>query len=289
MHFSLILATVGRTDQLVPLFDSLVAQTFRDFTLIVVDQNPDDRVTQLLSRYEGNFPVVHLRAEKRGHAAANNVGLPYANGDVIHFPDDDCWYPADLFERVNRFLAEHPEWGGMTGREATGKWDQTAGAVDKLNLWKRHISFTMFFRRSTVEGMRFDETLGVGAGTRWGSGEESDYLLRAMQRAPIYYDPDLAVFHPEWAAPPFTDQKIAKAHSYGLGMGHVLRIHSYPLWFICYQSIRPLIGFVLSVLRGKLSKARFHWAFFSGRTRGWLETPSADVKIPEANPSALRA
>ncbi len=123
MRFSLILATVGRTEQLIPLFESLVAQTFQDFTLIVVDQNPDDRVSKLLERFQNQFRVIHLHAEKRGHAHANNVGLPHADGDVIHFPDDDCWYPNDLFERVNQFLSAHPEWGGMTGREATGKWD----------------------------------------------------------------------------------------------------------------------------------------------------------------------
>jgi len=289
MHFSLILATVGRTEQLYPLFDSLVAQTWQDFTLIVVDQNPDDRVAKVLEKYDGRFPVVHLRAEKRGHAHANNVGLPYATGEIIHFPDDDCWYPDDLFERVNRFLAEHAEWGGMTGREVNGKWDTEAGKLDKFNVWKRHISFTMFFRRELVGSLRFDESLGVGAGTKWGSGEESDFLLRVMSRGPIYYDPALAVFHPEWATAPFTEKKIEKARSYGMGMGHVLRIHSYPAYFAFYHSLRPLVGSLLSLLRGNSGKARFHWAIFVGRTRGWLETKPEDVKRPEIGIDALRA
>ena len=289
MRFSLILATVGRTEQLGPLFKSLREQTFQNFQLIVVDQNTDDRVTEILRPLDGLFPIVHLRAEKRGHASANNVGLPYADGDVIHFPDDDCWYPPDLFGRVDTFLTRHPEWGGITGREATGKWDVEPGKIDKLNVWKRHISFTMFFRRETVEGLRFDESLGVGAGTKWGSGEESDFLLRAMNRAAIYYDPGLAVFHPEWAVAPFTSQKVAKAHSYGMGMGHVLRIHSYPLSFALYHSLRPLAGTILSLLRGRFGKARFHWAFFAGRTRGWLETKREDIKVPQAGANAMRA
>ena len=44
------------------------------------------------------------------------------------------------------------------------------------------ISFTIFLRRRVVERVgEFDETLGVGAGTPYGSCEESDYLIRAVK------------------------------------------------------------------------------------------------------------
>ncbi len=283
MQFSLILATVGRTEPLVRLFNSLTTQTHRDFKLIVVDQNIDDRLAHFLARYGATFPIIHLRSENKGKSSANNVGLLYADGDVIHFPDDDCWYPDDLFERVNRLFTINPNWGGVTGREATGKWDRQAGFVNRFNLWRRHISFTMFFRRQVIDGMRFDETLGVGAGTKWGSGEDSDFLLRAMQRAPVYYDPDLTVFHPEWAAPPYEEAKKAKARNYGMGMGHVLRVHSYPSWFAGYHVFRPLAGALLSLLCGDPAKAQFHWAFLEGRSKGWLQTNACDVKVPEAS------
>lgn len=278
MNFSLVLATVGRTEQLYPLMNSLVAQTHQDFKVIVVDQNPDDRLVPLLDEYKAKFPIIRLRAEKRGHAFANNVGLPYADGEIIHFPDDDAWYPHDLFERVDKFLSENPDWGGMTGREATGKWDLEAGPIDKFNLWRRHISFTMFFRRESIQGLTFDESLGVGAGTKWGSGEETDFMLRVMKRCRMYYDPGAIVFHPEWAKHPFTDTKIAKARSYGMGMGHVLRVHSYPLHFFAYHAVRPVAGTLLSLVRGKPDKARFHWAFAEGRMRGWLETRPEETK-----------
>ena len=278
MTFSLVLATVNRTEPLYLLLNSLAAQTHQDFKLIVIDQNPDDRVTKILSDYQGRFPIVHVRAEKRGKAHANNVGLEYADGEVIHFPDDDAWYPNDLFERVEHFFRNHPEYGGFTGRESNGKWDTKPGSVTKFNVWRRHISFTMFFRREAVRDLRFDEELGVGAGSKWGAGEDTDFLLRGMRRSPIYYHPEAIVFHPEWANRPFTESKIAKARSYGMGMGHVLRIHSYPLLFASYHALRPAAHAVVSFLRNDPEKARFHWAIFQGRLRGWLETRPEEVK-----------
>ena len=43
-EISLILATVGRTDELTRMFESLATQTFSDFEVVVVDQNEDDRL-----------------------------------------------------------------------------------------------------------------------------------------------------------------------------------------------------------------------------------------------------
>ena len=277
MRFSLIVATVGRSVELRRLFESLTTQTFQDFQIIVVDQNTDERVSEILSEFPG-LPVRHVRADKSGHARANNAGLRFAEGEIVHFPDDDCWYPSDLFDRVNEFFTTHPQWAAVTGRESSGKWDANAGKIDRFNVWRRHISFTMFFRREAIDGLLFDETLGVGAGTQWGSGEESDYLLRVMRRAPVYYDPSLVVWHPEWTASPCTPAKCAKARSYGMGMGHVLRMHAYPGYFAAYHLARPAAGTVLALFRGNLDKARLHWSIFLGRTAGWLATGPDDIK-----------
>ena len=50
------------------------------------------------------------------------------------------------------------------------------------NLWNRAISFTIFLRRDVVEAVGpFDEELGLGSGRPWASGEETDYLIRAVR------------------------------------------------------------------------------------------------------------
>jgi glycosyltransferase involved in cell wall biosynthesis len=272
MNFSLVVATVGRTDEVRRLFESLCSQTYTDFETIIVDQNTDGRLDQLIQRYQRKLILRYLSAEKRGHAHANNVGLDYVTGDVIGFPDDDCWYPTNLLENVAQILSQHPEFDGVSGREITGKWHRKAGPVGRLDLWRRHISFTLFYRRSLIEGLTFDESLGIGAGTKWGSGEETDFLIRAMQRGAIFYDPSLRVGHPAWAAAPYSEEIRRKARSYGVGMGHLLKMHGYPLHFAAWQCCRPLVGAMLSAARGRFAQSRYHLAILAGRAEGWVIT-----------------
>src|SRR5215212_9261375 len=107
MHFSLVLATVGRTEEVRRLLESLREQTYRNFEVIVVDQNPGDGLTYLLELYRDTLNIRHIRSAK-GISKARNVGLRYTTGDVVAFPDDDCWYAPDLLERVAAKLSAHP-------------------------------------------------------------------------------------------------------------------------------------------------------------------------------------
>ncbi|BBL81899.1 glycosyltransferase family 2 protein [Thermus thermophilus] len=272
MRFSLVLATVGRTGELKNFLESLNAQTYRSFELIVVDQNDDDRLVPLIHSFQDHFPIIHLRSDK-GLSRARNVGLRHASGDIIAFPDDDCLYPPNLLESVARWFNEHPEWYGLTGRvvdenglPSGGRWDRKKGAVNRYNVWRRGISVTIFLRREVVTAVGpFDEDLGVGAGTPWGSGEETDYLIRALEAGfRIFYDPSGMVVHPNKHPDPL------RAYVYGVGMGRVLRKHRYPLWFVFYQWLRPFGGALLSLSMGKVDKARYHWAVLRGRLLGWL-------------------
>ena len=272
VNFSLVVATVGRTNEVHRLFETLCAQTYTDFEAIIVDQNKDGRLDNLILQYQTKLRLRHVRAEKRGHAHANNVGLEYVTGDVIGFPDDDCWYPPDLLENVARILRDHPEFDGVSGREVTGKWHRKAGPIGRLDLWKRHISFTLFYRRSLIEGLTFDESMGPGAGTKWGAGEETDFLIRAMRKGVVFYDPSLRIGHPAWAAAPYSRDIRKKAQSYGRAMGHVLKMHGYPIHFAAWQCFRPLAGAVLSAARGRFAKARYHLAILAGRAEGWAVT-----------------
>src|SRR2546427_827401 len=99
MKFSLVQATLGRTGELARFLRELDQQTYRSFELIVVDQNPDQRLAPILAPYESRFPVFHVRSEK-GLSRARNVGMRQIGGDVVAFPDDDCWYPPHLLEWV---------------------------------------------------------------------------------------------------------------------------------------------------------------------------------------------
>lgn len=272
MTFSLILATVGRTDELKTFLDSLSAQLGVSYELILIDQNPDDRLTAILEPYRDAFPIVHLRSSP-GLSKARNLGLAAAAGDVVAFPDDDCAYPAGCLAYVNDHFQHHPEHGGLTGRTVTrdghssvGKFDSVRGPVTKYNVWQRGVSITIFLRRQVLKGIRFDETLGAGA--RWGSGEETDLLLQVlMQGAQLMYDPSLRVIHPPLAAT-YDTGTAQKALSYGAGMGRVLHKHHYPLWYKANYLLRPLGGSLVSLLKGDPGKTKYYWNSLRGRWSG---------------------
>jgi len=283
MLVSILLATLGRTRELRQFFDSLSAQTWTGFEVVVIDQNSDDRLVHLLAKYSGRFPLRHLRSP-RGHSRAFNVGLAYATGDIVAFPDDDCWYDPDLLARVVRFFESNPNCSGLTGREVVvegftsgGRWSRRAGPITRENVWRRAITFSMFLRQSLVRDMRFDESLGVGAGTAWGAGEETDYLLRAVEQGhSIHYDPSLVIWH-QGRSGPYDANILSKARAYGMGVGRVLRKHHYPIHSVAYHLLRPLGGTLLSLGAGRIDKARYHWSIFAGRTGGWIAPREASV------------
>jgi glycosyltransferase involved in cell wall biosynthesis len=289
MRFSLILGTKSRTDELARSLDALDRQVHRDFELIVVDQNPDGRLVPILASYADRFPILHLRSEK-GLSKAKNLGLRHASSEIVGFPDDDCQFPPDTLEKVARFFDAHPEADGLTGRsinefgeESMGRFDTRPGRIDKFNVWGRSIAYSIFLRSEAVRGTWFDQAMGPGAGTPWGAADETDYLLRLLERgACLYYDPGLAIVHPS-SMVPHNDSTFQKVHSYALGVGHVLRKHRYPIWFKAKLLIRPLGGAVLSIIGLKTPEAKYYWSTFKGRFRGLARlevTASSTQRIP---------
>jgi Glycosyl transferase family 2 len=82
--------------------ESVFAQTFSDFEVIVVnDGSPDtDEMEKVIEPYRDR--IVYLRQENRGAGAARNAGLRSARGRYVAFLDgDDIWLPEFLSEMVS--------------------------------------------------------------------------------------------------------------------------------------------------------------------------------------------
>lgn len=276
IRFSLVMATIGRTLEARRFVESLLRQQVREVELIVVDQNADSRLAGILEEYSSRLHWVRVDSEP-GLSKARNRGLLHARGAIIAFPDDDCMYPETLLATVSRILDSHPEYDGVTGRvvgedgKDYARFDRAPGELSALNTWRRAASVSLFVRRHVVERVGgFDETLGLGAGTPWGGGEDIDYPLRAIEAGfSIRYEPTIRVLHPN---PLGEGYRVAadRARRYGAGVGRVWRKHGLPLWFVAYNLARPLAGAGLSVVSGRIEKARYHWSAFRGRLAGWL-------------------
>ena len=89
--------------------DSVLAQSFEDFELIIIDDGSTDPETAAVLDRQNDSRIKIIRQENAGVAAARNHGLSLARGKYIAFLDhDDLFLPEKLMKSRQRF-ADHPD------------------------------------------------------------------------------------------------------------------------------------------------------------------------------------
>jgi glycosyltransferase involved in cell wall biosynthesis len=271
--FDLVVATLGRVEELGRLLDSLVGQTYRSFRVLVVDQNRDGRAEAVQAGR--NLDLLRLTSTP-GLARARNVALELVEADVVAFPDDDCRYPPTLLADVAQRLSTREELDGLSvptqdadGRRDAG-WGSEPAALTTRNVWNLVASAGLFLRRPLLERVgAFDEQLGIGGPGPWRSSEETDYVIRALREgARIAYDPTLSVEHPLTVVSGAA--LVARGRSEGASVGYLLRKHRYPPRTVGRMGVRPVGGVIVSLARLDANRARFHAATLTGRIRGYF-------------------
>ena len=89
--FSVILPTYNRSNYLIQSLDSILAQTYQNFEVIVVNDGFDDDTRHVLKPYQDRLRV--LEKPNGEKSSAVNLGLEHAQGDYIWVFDDDLAYP----------------------------------------------------------------------------------------------------------------------------------------------------------------------------------------------------
>jgi GT2 family glycosyltransferase len=105
---SVVIPAFNRWRLLAEAIDSVLAQSYRDFELIVVDDGSTDATASELAKLASRLQF--FVTERRGVSAARNLGVSQSRGHYIAFLDsDDLWLNSKL-ERQTRFMDEHPEF-----------------------------------------------------------------------------------------------------------------------------------------------------------------------------------
>jgi len=111
---SVIIPTYNREHRLKKAIDSLLAQTYPYFELIVVDDGSEDNTSELVANYDAE--IVYIRQANKGPAAARNRGIQAASYNMIAFLDSDDWFAADKLQvqiaamlRKPSYLVSHTE------------------------------------------------------------------------------------------------------------------------------------------------------------------------------------
>lgn len=284
-RFSLILCTRGRQTEVGALLESLLRQAREDFELIIVDQNQDDRLLEILAHYSHRIPLHHIRSDGSGAARARNVGLAYAKGELIGFPDDDCSYLDGYLDAVDRIFARNRWLGGLTGHPTTEQHpldENSLGGSQALGVYTVHNrcqEFTIFIRREWLGNLRFNERMGVGAQTLWGADEGPDLLIRLMRTGcRMLYFPNLFVYHPD-KVETISRRALDRAASYARGRGCLLRLHRFPKIIVLNSLFRPAVGCGLFLLMLRPRRSTYYFSILVGTLRGLLMSRSEFASV----------
>lgn len=280
MLFSLICCTAGRTSELERLLVTLKDQSFRDFELILVDQNEDDRAQQILDR----FPDLRCQRIRSmpGLARSLNAGITSARGEIVGFPDDDCRYDnPQLLKELNVFFHQHRDWDGITvsTRDDEGclsimRWSDAPGTITKQTVGMRGGCWTsIFLRREALTRIGpVDEEIGRAV-SLVNPGSDIDYIYRAVALGiRVEYQPCLSITHPQTLPEGIVDANgLKKRYQYAYAEGSISRKHSAPLWYVGALVLFPFMRFCLKSIAFKRQLAEKERMTSYGRLKGWLE------------------
>lgn len=106
---SVIIPTHNHGNLISQTLDSVFAQTFQDYEVIVVNDGSTDDTEQVLAPLARQGRISYLAQGNRGQAAARNHGLTRAKGQFIAFLDDDDLWPSDKLQWQVEILKEQPD------------------------------------------------------------------------------------------------------------------------------------------------------------------------------------
>jgi glycosyltransferase involved in cell wall biosynthesis len=175
---SVCIASYNHARYLSRCLDSILAQTFQDYKIVVVDDGSQDHSLEILDEYQKRFPekirfYCHPGNSNRGISYTTNTTIRLSDGEYIAtIGSDDLWYPEKLELQV-ALLEQHPEFGyvysyadfidqddhplpGRYGVDIT----QDPNPVGQMILSCHQPAMTVLFRRDFLNKIEwFDETL----------------------------------------------------------------------------------------------------------------------------------
>lgn len=172
---SVVLTVYNRQNSLGRSLNSLVAQSFRNWELIAIDDGSTDGSSAILDEYEGLFKNIKvLKQENRKLAFSRNRGISLSKGDYITFLDSDDEYKENHLARRVEFMQRNPETdmihGGVriTGDEFVRDKNNRFCFI---HISECTVGATFFGKRHVFKTLRgFKENI---------YSEDSEFLMRA--------------------------------------------------------------------------------------------------------------
>jgi glycosyltransferase involved in cell wall biosynthesis len=244
-YISVVIPTYRRPELLQKCMDALIAQEFpaEHFEIIVVSDGPDAKTESFIRRIASKEdPRIRFYSlpEKKGPAAARNMGWKNASGSLIAFTDDDClpdkrWLSAtwNAYKNEDEIVYSGklvvPVSEQPTDHEKNTAHLQTA----------EFITANCFCTKKALE-----KTSGFDERFRLAWREDSDLQFSCMQKGiPIEKLQDAIVVHPVRKAPWGNSIKEQRK-----GMFNALLYKKYPRWYRDRIQSQPAWNYYLMII-----------------------------------------
>ncbi len=115
--FSIVIPTYNTEIVLSQCLSALCGQSQNKeyFEVIVVNDGGDDKTQKIVKRYENSIPIRYIFQKNKGPAAARNLGIRQAEGEIILFLDDDSLPTKNWFEYTVNAWEEYSDYDGIGG------------------------------------------------------------------------------------------------------------------------------------------------------------------------------
>ncbi len=210
---SAVVCTYNRSGILLHCLKSLLDQenVLSHFEVIIVNNNSTDNTQHIAEEFakkNSNFRVVIEQSQGLSHS--RNRGWQEASGEYVAYIDDDAKAPPDWISKMLSFINRHPDimvfggpYEGFSPVPLPNWFPPEYGSL-KLKIDERPINIgyewisgtNMVYKKSLLSSLNgFHTGLGMSGG-KISYGEETRLLLEiAKKNIPVYYVPDMKVFH----------------------------------------------------------------------------------------------
>lgn len=206
---SVLICTCNRPEDISSTIRSIVANTYPNLELVIVDQSDNDKTKEKVNEHIKAFSKIrYFRISSRGLGKAKNFGIKKCQGEIIVFTDDDCVVDNQWIEKIVLLFQRNPDISIVFGSIlAPSGYNIKDGFIPLYNakdvLFKgpyakikaRGIGANMAIRKDLFEKIgSFDEMLGPGAPLP--GNVDYDYSYRALRNGfQIFESSSVKVIH----------------------------------------------------------------------------------------------
>jgi len=205
---AVIIATRNRGSSAVTTVQSILANPYPSFKVLVIDQSDTTSTEEALAPFKTDTRFIYIHTKIIGLAHAHNLGISQSSSELIAITDDDCEVPANWLDRIVTAFGQDETIGMLFGNTLAMPHNAEEGFVPEYKIttarlvqssWRfsraRGMGACMALRRKAwLEVGGFDGLMGCGAPMQ--SGEDADMALRLnLKGYRVLETPQVQVLH----------------------------------------------------------------------------------------------